>query len=80
MKIVQAFLKNVNGSETMTTWLDVQPGLKAGALISLKDFKPNERWMVAELYEGEHDASAFDFHRKWDNNDYTKHGGLGLKP
>lgn len=78
MKIKQAVLKNLNGNETMTTWLDVRPGLKAGAIVSLKDFKPEERWRVEELFEQEHEATDFDFHRNWTNNNFDKHVGLGL--
>lgn len=78
MKIVQVFLKNLNGNETMTTWVDQRAELKPGVLISLKDFKPTEPWSVAEVFGGEHEASDFDFHRKWDNNNYDKHKGLGV--
>lgn len=67
MKIKQAYLKNMNGNEVMTTWLDVQPKLRQGAIITLKDF-PGIQWLVAELFEHEHDATDFDWHRKWDNN------------
>lgn len=78
MKIVQCHLKNLNGNETLVTWLDVHPQLKPGVIVSLRDFKPEERWQVAEIYGGEHDAIDFDFHRKWDNNNYDKHKGLGI--
>jgi hypothetical protein len=54
MKIKQAVLKNLNGNETMTTWLDVRPDLKIGATISLEG---DERlWRVQQLFEQEHDA------------------------
>lgn len=78
MTIKQAILKNINGNETLTTWLDVRPGLKTGAIVSLKDFKPGEKWVVQELFEQEHDARDFDFHRRWTNNNFDKHEGLGL--
>lgn len=64
---------------TFTTWLDVQPKLKKDAIITLKDFHdPKQKWVVKELYEIEHEATDFDFHRKWDNNNYAKHGGLDI--
>lgn len=78
MKIKHAILKNINGNETLTTWLDVRPGLKAGSIITLKDFKPDIKWVVKQLFEPEHDSVDFDFHRKWDNNNYDKHEGLKL--
>lgn len=64
--------------ESLTTWVDKRPDLKEGAIISLKDFKPEQKWIVHTIYEGEHEASDFEFHRKWDNNDYSKHVGLNL--
>lgn len=67
MKIVQVHLKNINGNEHLTTWVDVKPGLKHGAVITLKDY-PDIKWVVAEYYPQEHDSSEFDWHRKWDNN------------
>lgn len=76
MKIVQVRLKN--GSEQLMTWVEFRPDLKAGAFITLKDFKPEITWRVAEVYPGEHDAADFDFHRKWDNNNYDEHRGLGI--
>src|SRR5436305_12591594 len=78
MKIKHAVLKNLNGNESLTTWLDVRPGLKAGAIVTLKDFRPEERWVVEQLFEQEHDATDFDFHRGWDNNNYDQHKGLGV--
>ncbi len=78
MRIKHAVLKNLNGNEVLTTWLDVRPGLKQGSIITLKDFRPDERWVVRQLFEQEHDGSEFDFHRQWDNNDYGKHEGLGV--
>jgi hypothetical protein len=78
MKIKHAVLKNLNGNETLTTWLDVQPTLKEGAIISLKDFKPDELWLVSALYKDEHESTDLDFHRKWDNNNYDHHKGLDL--
>lgn len=77
MKIVQVQLKSFN--ETLTTWVDVRPGLKPGAIITLKDWEdPKKHWEVVAVYGNEHDASDFEFHRKWDNNNYDKHKGLGL--
>lgn len=73
--IVQVKLKNTH-NEVMTTWVDTRPDLKLGCWITLKEFKPSIRWQVIELYGAVHDAKDFDFHRKWDNNDYTKHEGL----
>lgn len=68
MKIIQVFLRNPKGPETLTTWVDVRPTLKVGNLITLKDFKPDQQWLVDAIYPGEHEAKDFDWHRKWDNN------------
>lgn len=67
MKIVQVQLKSDNG-ETLVTWLDSRKGLKEGVYVTLKDFKPDTKWEVVNLYPGEHESSEFDWHRKWDNN------------
>lgn len=79
MRIVQATLKSIDGNEMLTTWLDVQPKLKEGAIITLRDFKPEKHWMVERLFAHTHEAADFNFHRKWDNNNYDKHEGLGIK-
>lgn len=68
MKIQQATLRSVDGNETLTTWLDVQPKLALGANISLKEYGTDKRWIVEALYPAVHDATDFDWHRKWDNN------------
>lgn len=80
MRIKQAILKNINGPETLTTWLDVRPGLKAGAIVSLKDFKPSERWRVEQMFEQEHDAPIeFELGYNPHVNDWCGFGqGLGL--
>ncbi|MHB8600884.1 MAG: hypothetical protein ACYDER_29290 [Ktedonobacteraceae bacterium] len=84
MKIKQAILKNINGNEVMTTWLDVRPGLKAGAIVSLKDFKPEERWRVEELFEPAHELDQIEeeileFGYSPHVNDWCGFGqGLGL--
>jgi len=65
MKIRHAVLKNLNGNETLTTWLDIRPGLKPGAVVSLKDFKPEDKWVVEQLFPQEHEAADFAFHRQW---------------
>ena len=78
MKIVQVDLRHeyTNGEAlTMTTWLDMRPDLKVGVSVSLKDISPAE-WRVVKLYDAVHEAADFDFHRKWDNNNYDKHKGL----
>lgn len=67
MKIKQAFLRSEH-NEVMTTWLDTGPKLQPGAIIRLKDFKPDTKWTVEQLYDDEREASDFDWHRKWDNN------------
>ncbi len=68
MKIVQVKLENLDQSgETLTTWVDSRNGLKEGAFVTLKDY-PNKRWVIVELYNKEHDAKDFEWHRKWDNN------------
>lgn len=78
MTIKHAILKSLDGNEMLTTWLDVKPGLKSGAIITLSDFKPDTKWVVQMLFKQEHDAVDFDFHRKWDNNNYDHHKGLNL--
>ncbi len=80
MKIVQASLTGTTPNHEvlkMTTWLDVRPDLKEGVVITLKGFE-KVQWYVDKLYDGLHDAADFEFHRKWDNNDYSKHEGLKL--
>lgn len=76
MNIMQAELQH--GPERLTTWLDVQPGLKVGAMITLKGYSPDQLWYVSKLYSSVHNSTEFDFHRKWDNNDYQKHNGLKI--
>lgn len=78
MKIVQVMLKNTEKNETLTTWVESRPELRPGVFITLKDFKPETRWRVEQIFSGEHDATEFDFHRKWDNNNYDEHKGLGV--
>lgn len=78
MKIVQVELAATLSGERLTTWVDWRPDLREGSTITLKDFMPETRWTVVRLYGKEHDARDFDFHRKWDNNDYSKHEGLKL--
>jgi hypothetical protein len=84
MKIVQVKLKSVN--ETLITWVDKRPDLKVGAIVTLKDWADPQypdsvkHWEVIEIWANEHEAADFDFHRKWDNNNYDKHKGLGLNP
>lgn len=75
MKIVQVMLRSPEG-ELFTTWVDKRPDLKKGAEITLKDLKPEMKWLVTAVFDQEHDAADFDFHRKWDNNNYDKHEGL----
>ena len=79
MIIVQATLRNLNGKNLLTTWLDKKPELREGAIITLKDFKPEDKWRVEQLYKREFDDKEFEFHRKWDNNNYEKHEGLFKK-
>jgi len=67
MKVIQVRLMNEN-KETFTTWVDVRPNLKQGSLITLKDFKPDTKWTVVDLYPTVHESTEFDWHRKWDNN------------
>jgi hypothetical protein len=77
MKVRQAYIRSEEGG-VMTTFLDDRPDLKVGSIISLKDYKPEIKWIVEFLSEHLHDASDFEFHRKWDNNNYDKHKGLGI--
>ena len=70
MKIVQVKLtaKGSQGLEVLTTWVENHVDLEVGKFIALKDFKPEQKWLVTEIYSSVHDASEFDWHRKWDNN------------
>lgn len=76
MQIVQVDLESDSG--LLTTWVDDSPKLKEGAIISLKDYKPTVKWKVKKMYSIKVDSHSFDFHRKWDNNNYDKHKGLSL--
>jgi hypothetical protein len=60
----------------MTTWLDKHPKLTKGVQVTLDG--QTDLWTVKTIYESAepHYASDFDFHRKWDNNNYDKHEGL----
>jgi hypothetical protein len=63
-----------SGYAQMTTWVDADSRLKKGVVITLK--KDDTSWMVEEIY-GTQTINDIDA-RGWDNNDYSKHGGLGL--
>ena len=77
MIIVQVELRN--GKEMMTTWVDDRPGIKEGNYLTLKDCKADIKWHITKVYrDTPKDSKDFDFHRKWDNNDYSKHTGLTL--
>lgn len=77
--IVQAVLEAIEGGEVLTTWLDKKPNLVAGSIVSLKTYKdPTKKWRVARIYDMEHSVHDFDFHYRWDNNDYSKHEGLKI--
>lgn len=76
MKVIQVELRS--NQEILTTWVESRPDLKRGVWITLKDFKPNREWYVQTIFNGEHEAVDFEFHRKWDNNNYDKHKGLDL--
>ena len=77
MIIVQVELRN--NKEVLTTWVDDRPGLKEGNYITLKDFKPDIKWLIIKVYRDmPKDSKDFDFHRKWDNNNYEHHKGLNL--
>lgn len=77
-KIVQVTLyREVDGAR-MTTWVDNKPNLRLGSRITLKDCVEDGLWQVVERFDGEHETHDFDFHRGWDNNDYSKHEGLKL--
>ena len=51
----------------MITWVNKRPDLKVGSDIYLTD-KPKVKWHVTDIYPGEQEAQAFDWHRKWTNN------------
>lgn len=76
LPVVQCELRN--GPLCMTTWLDKHPKLKEGAYVTLR-FAGDTKWRVAKIYPQVHSAQDFDVHRKWDNNNYDKHKGLGLE-
>lgn len=83
MKIVQVQLhqpiyqdEKIIGYHILTTWVDKHPKLKLNSEIELKG--KEGVWIVAHLYDSEHDYDEFDFHRKWDNNNYDKHKGLNV--
>lgn len=81
MKIVQVELRHETEkgeTYTMTTWLDKRPDLVEGVVIDIKDVGSIYGWHVTRIYPQEHEAQDFDFHRKWDNNNYDKHKGLGV--
>lgn len=70
-----------SGNRQMTTWLDKNPKLAVGVKITLADYDKDTVWEVKAMYEGSvHYWNDFDFHRKWDNNNYDKHEGLGINP
>lgn len=58
----------------MTTWLNADPRVKEGAVISLKDYAEGTRWEITDVYATE-TLAKIDTHG-WDNNDYSKHTGL----
>lgn len=68
MTIIQADLraKTEAGYRLMTTWLENTKDVKVGSLISLKDVPG--KWEIMRVYDKEHDAQEFNWHRKWDNN------------
>ena len=66
-------LRSKNAPEgilTMTTWLDAHPKLAEGAIISLKDYKPDIRWTIEKVYipPYTHQVQEVEWHRYWDNN------------
>ena len=76
-KIVQVELfhrVDEDHAHTLTTWVEKKPGLKKGSLITLEEY-PGWVWNVIHFYNEEHEFDDFDFHRKWDNNNYDRHTG-----
>lgn len=78
MKLVQVTLEN-DKKERFTTWVDNRKELRPGVKVTLKDYRPNVKWTVYQVFEAQIDAKDIEFHRKWDNNNYDKHEGLVLK-
>lgn len=75
-KLRQVSLKS--GKIGMTTWVDDKPGLKEGAVITLKTYiEPERKWLVEKLYEGSREEK--DFVRNFKNDDTRKHPGLWVE-
>ena len=75
MKIIQVKLKS--GRSRMTTWVEKRSDVKVGNKLELKEI-PDKVWEIDSVYSIELNSRDLDFHRKWDNNNYDKHVGLGL--
>lgn len=67
--------EGVRGIGTLTTWVESDKRLKEGVEITLKG--EDHRWTISKVY-GEAELSQID-NRGWDNNNYDKHNGLGIK-
>lgn len=70
-QVIQVKIKS--DAVQMITWLDADPRIKVGAVISLKD--DIRKWLIEEVYATQ---SAKSIERNWgfDNNNYDKHEGL----
>jgi hypothetical protein len=62
--IVQVDLRS--GDRLMTAWVNKHPNLKEGVWINLEGIVG--LWKVLKIYPRVHEATDFDWHRKWDNN------------
>tara|TARA_R110000868_G_scaffold79604_22_gene226447 strand:+ start:407 stop:604 length:198 start_codon:yes stop_codon:yes gene_type:complete len=49
----------------MVCWLALDPRVKIGSMIKLKDI-PDRIWIVSKIYEGSRDRA--DIKRGWNNN------------
>lgn len=83
MKLIQVELlvetsKDPKVQGRMITWVENDPRVKVGSHVELKEY-PYTLWEVAEKYSTEIEASSLDMNRGFDNNDYSKHEGLGVK-
>lgn len=76
MKVKQVILRSTTSE--LTTWLESRPDIKVGNTVELKE-TGKRLWKVVRVFEDiEVDSSDLEFHRKWDNNNYDHHKGLGL--
>lgn len=74
LKSVGTLGGNLELHHQMTTWLDADSRIKEGVVITLKDYKPDMKWVIDKVYSTMTKADIDK--RGWDNNNYDKHEGL----